>query len=136
MKYLKLTIVLLGIIASFVFFDKDIGESAIHKMIRSDFRIEVKYCGCFGCGNEVITAYKNDDKRWLKVVSDSKETNLIELTPEKEMKLEMLLNGIISKSISGGCTTDAEYVFENNGFRFKIFDSGCILGGFFKNKPV
>ena len=133
MKYLKLYIVLLGIVASFYFFNKKIGESSIHKMVQSDFRIEVMHCGCFGCGREVITAYENNDKRWWKVNSDSGKTAVYELTPDKEIQLEILLNGIINKSISGGCTTDAEYAFENNGFRFKIFDPGCILRGFFKN---
>ena len=133
MKYLKLYIVLLGIVASFYFFNKKIGESSIHKMVQSNFRIEVKHCGCFGCGSEVITTYKNNGKRWLKVNSDSEKNAVYELTPEKEIQLEILLNGIINKSISGGCTTWSEYAFENTGFRFKIFDHGCLLSGFFRN---
>ena len=131
MKYLKLYIVLLGIVASFYFFNKKIGESAVHKMVQSDFRVEVMHCGCFGCGKETVIAFRNNGKRWLRVISDSEKPTEYELTPEKETLLEMLLNGIIAKNGSGGCTTWAEFVFENSSFRFKVSDNSCIMGSFF-----
>lgn len=127
MVYLKLIIALVGIISSFFFFHKGISENTIHKMVQSDFTIETRYCGCFGCGSETITAYKVGDKRWLKITSPDHEARRIEFTREKEKQLESIIKKIAGKTTTGYCTTDAEYVFENNGFRFKIYDGSCSL---------
>jgi hypothetical protein len=123
MKYLKLYIVLLGIVASFFFFNKDISESTVHRMIQDNFRIEVNSCGCFGCYDQIATVYKENNKRWLKLTSSgTKEASIIEFTQEREKQLESIVISIINKRVNGYCTQDAEYSFENNGFRFKIFE--------------
>src|SRR5689334_12382789 len=106
MAHLKLIIVLLGIISSFYFFDKkNISQSTVHKMLQKDFRIEASYCGCFGCWNETVIVNSRKNKRWITIDSDESTAETYEFTKIKEQKLELMLTGIIDKSIFGYSTT-------------------------------
>ena len=137
MKYFKLIIVLAAIVASFFFLNKDISESAVHKMIKNDFVMQANSCGCFGCGSQIANVYTQNGKRWLKlkynISSDDPEFAITEFTPEKEKQLDSLIRDAIKNQEEGGCTTTSEYKLENKGFSFKFIDNRCSVDDFFNS---
>ena len=135
MKYFRLILVLIAIIAAFFFFNKKVSESDVQKMLKDDFNIEVNFCGCFGCGTEKVNVYTQNDKRWLKFTfnlpSDHPESRVIEFSSEKEKQFSILLFDAIRNQEKGGCTTDAEYKIESRGLRYKFIDGRCLFRDFF-----